>query len=217
MRTKIYSGLVRLSLLSLLCLFFASCKDNETYADQKEAERSNINEFLVKRGIQVISESQFKAQDSTTDVSKNQYVLIESSGVYMQIVNKGGGKKLEKGETSTMLCRFSEYSVENDTITLTNITSGAAMSVDKMSVTNNNGTFVGSYLSVGESVLAQVYGSGSTSVPSGLLTPFTYIAPGRLDKDKAKVNLILPHSQGHAYSSANVEPYFYTITYQRGI
>ena len=217
MKMKIYSNLVTLSLWSLLCLFFMSCNDSETYADQKDAERSDINAFIAKRGIQVISESQFKAQNYTTDVSKNQYVLIESNGIYMQIEDNGKGEKIKNGETSRILCRFTERNVQADTLTLTNIAYGESRYVDKMTVTNNNGTFTGSFISVSESLLAGVYGSGSTAVPAGWLTPLTYITPGRKDEDKAKVNLILPHGQGHAVATANVRPYFYTITYQRGI
>ena len=37
----------------------------------------------------VISERQFFDQDTMTDVSKNEFVLLESSGIYLQIVEKG--------------------------------------------------------------------------------------------------------------------------------
>ena len=79
----------------------ASCDDEETYAEQKEKERDAIAAFLgrnvniidetgdtiCKVGvINKISEEQFLAQDTVTDLSRNEYVLFSSSGVYMQIV-----------------------------------------------------------------------------------------------------------------------------------
>ena len=65
----------------LSALVFAACSDTETYADQKKKERSAINRYITNQKIKVISEEQFFAQDTTTDVSKNEYVLFESSGV----------------------------------------------------------------------------------------------------------------------------------------
>ncbi|MBO4316280.1 MAG: DUF4827 domain-containing protein, partial [Prevotella sp.] len=96
----------------ILCIVgmasFVACNDTGTYAEQKEKERSAINKFIADSAVKVISEAQFFAQDSTTDVSKNEFVLFESSGVYMQIIRKGCGEKLKDGETAIVLCRFTE-------------------------------------------------------------------------------------------------------------
>ena len=59
---------------------FVACNDTETYAEQKEQERSAINKYIADSAVNVISEAKFYAQDSTTDVSKNEFVLFESSG-----------------------------------------------------------------------------------------------------------------------------------------
>ena len=64
---------------------FTACSDDDSYAERRDRERSQISSF-VKNGtcqisedgdtllyvapITVISEEQFEAQDSTTDVSK---------------------------------------------------------------------------------------------------------------------------------------------------
>ena len=67
------------------------------------------------------------------------------------------------------------------------------------------------------SLMARIY--NSTSVPNGWLVPLAYIKLGRLVNDTdnlAKVNLIVPHSEGQANASQRVYPCFYTITYQRG-
>jgi len=193
-----------------------SCDDTETYAEQKDRERAAINRFIADSAITVINEAQFQAQNYTTDLAKNEYVLMQKSGVYMQIVREGCGDKIKEGETTTVLCRFTERNVLTDSLQLTNDILSFSSVVDKMSVTNNSGTFTASFIS-GQSVMASFY--GSTSVPSGWLVPLTYIKVGRpaaLGDEIAKVKLIVPHTQGHQYASAGVYPCFYTVTYERG-
>jgi len=205
-------------LFALTAMTFAGCNDTETYADQKEDERNNINNYISNHGINVISEETFYAQDSTTNLANNEYVLFESSGVYMQIVRKGCGEKIKNGESTTVLCRFIETNIEEDAVSLTNDFYYYGIWVDKMTVTNSGGTFTASFVSTSESLLANNY--GSTSVPSGWLTPLTFINVGRPsseDEQIAAVNLIVPHSQGHSTASSYVTPYHYYITYERGI
>lgn len=194
----------------------ASCDDTETYAEQKDKERAAINRFISDSAITVINETQFQEQNYTTDLSKNEYVLMQKSGVYMQIIREGCGDKIKESETTTVLCRFTERNILTDSLQLTNDILSFSSIVDKMSVTNNSGTFTASFIS-GQSVMASFY--GSTSVPSGWLVPLTYIKVGRpanANEEIAKVKLIVPHTQGHQYASAGVYPCFYTITYERG-
>lgn len=207
--------LVLFALIGIMAL--AACSDSETYADQKKKERSAINRYIADKNIKVISEAQFKSQDSTTDVSKNEYVLFENTGVYMQIVRKGCGEKLKDGETSTVLCRFNEYNLlESDTtMTLTNIYQYVWLA-EKMTVKNSSGTFSASFIK-GSSLMYTTY--SSAAVPSGWLVPLSYINLGIPEKEGdavAKVNLIVPHSQGQENASQNVYPCLYEITYQRG-
>ena len=207
-----------LAFVSIVALVSAmSCDDSETYADQKDKERAAINKFLRDSSINVITEAQFREQDSTTDVSKKQFVLLQSSGVYMQIVRKGCGSKIKSGETATVLCRFTERNLLTDSIQLTNDILSFASIVDKMSVTKTSGTFSASFIS-DQSLMASAY--QSTSVPSGWLVPLSYVNIGRPEKDGdeiAKVNIIVPHTQGHQYASSGVYPCYYTITYERGL
>ena len=94
-------------LFALLSIcFLASCRDNKTYADQKAAERSAINKYIADSAVQVISEETFASQGYTTNVQRNEFVLISSSGVYMQIIRNGVGEKIKNGETVDVLCRF---------------------------------------------------------------------------------------------------------------
>lgn len=209
---------IRSIIVALLAIVaIASCSNSETYADQKKKERSAINRYIADQKINVISEATFYAQDSTTDVSKNQYVLFDNTGVYMQIERKGCGERLKNGETATVLCRFNEYNImEGDSaLQLTNITQYSWL-VDKMTVKNTSGTFTASFLS-GESLMYSRY--SSAAVPAGWLVPLTYINLGRPVNENdqvAKVRLIVPHTQGQSDASQNVYPCLYEITMQRG-
>jgi hypothetical protein len=216
---KIGMYMNKLSYLFLLLagwLFVTSCNKTETYAEQKQRERNAINAFIVKKGINVISESDFENQNYTTDLSKNQYVLFEKSGVYMQIVEEGCGEKMASGESTTVLCRFSETNLLTDSMQLTNNNLYWNAVVDKMYVTKNGITYTASFDS-SSSVMYKAY--GSTSVPAGWLVPLTYINLGRpsTEEDKiAEVHLIVPHSQGQTNATSSVYPCYYEITYKRG-
>lgn len=195
-------------------LMATACHDTETYADQKDRERTAISKFIAERGIRVISESEFK-RDTITDVSRNEFVLFENTGVYMQIVRKGCGEKVKPGETVNVLCRFDERNLLVDSLGLSNNNISYASLPDKFAVTNTLGTFTASFLS---GVMMSAY--ATTSVPAGWLIPLSYINVGRVTKEGeeiAKVNIIVPHSQGTSYALSKVVPYYYEITYERGI
>ena len=203
-------------LLALVgAVVFTSCSDSETYADQKKKERSAINSYIAKNGIKVISEDEF-FKDSLTDTTKNEFVLFESSGVYMQIIRKGCGEKIKDGENATVLCRFTERNLMTDSLQLSNDIISYASLVDKMNVKRNSGTFTASF-DASSSVMYSVY--GSTSVPSGWLVPLAYIKLGRPASENdqiAKVRIIVPHTQGQQYAVQGVYHCLYDITYERG-
>ena len=204
-----------LTLLAIVAL--ASCSDSETYADMKKKERSAINRYIANQKIKVISEDVFNAQNQTTNVDKNEWVLFDGTGVYMQIVREGCGKKLESGKTEKILCRFNEYNIlESDsTLQCSNIYS-YLWEVEKMTVKNTSGTFSGTF-DKESSLMYNTY--SSTAVPSGWLVPLTYIKLGILASatdEIAKVKLIVPHSMGQSNASQNVYPCMYEITYQQG-
>ena len=202
----------------LLCCIATlfSCKDSDTYADQKERERSAISKYIRDNNIKVISEEEFLAKDTVTDLSKNEYVLFTNTGVYMQIVNRGVGEILKHNENTNVLCRYKEINLLTDSLQSSNIDMAFASLVDKMTVRRYYSTYTASF-DHSSSVMARIY--NSTSVPNGWLVPLAYIKLGRLVNDTdnlAKVNLIVPHSEGQANASQRVYPCFYTITYQRG-
>ena len=61
---------------ALLLTGIASCSDGETYQEKRDKEISAINSYIAEENVKVISEDQFFAQDSMTDVSKNEFVLF---------------------------------------------------------------------------------------------------------------------------------------------
>ena len=208
---------ISLLLLALVgIVLFTACNNDETYADQKKKERSAINSYLANENIKVITEDEFYANDSTTDVSKNEFVLFESTGVYMQIVRKGCGEAIKDGENTSVLCRFTERNLLTDSIQLSNDVLAYSSLVEKMNVKRSSGQYTASFVA-GSSIMYSAY--GSTSVPSGWLVPLAYINLGRpasATDQVAKVRIIVPHTQGQQYATQNVYPCLYDITYERG-
>ena len=225
--STIFSYTCLLALVLVSTFSFTSCDDDETYADRRKRERKQVESFLkngtevkdpdsgevflsVPGNIKVLSESEFYANDSTTDVSKNEYVLFSGSGIYMQIVRRGIGEKLQDGERATLLTRFTEFNIAADSITCTTTTLELP---DVMTVVNTSGTFTASFTS---GVLQARY--GSKAVPNGWLIPLTFIGIGRQsapDEEIAKVRLIIPSTEGQSDAMNNVYACFYEITYQR--
>lgn len=218
----------------------AACSDSETYADQRNRERDSIDAFLRNEQITVITEKQFKERfengvtlTDTIPVSeggKNEYVLFESNGVYMQVREQGCGDYIQKGETTDVLVRFDEYCLNTEarlstnSMTLSNKYLSASYLPDRMSVTNTSGSFTGVF-DVSKSLFAQTYNSSSYSssvsgtVPSGWLVPFSWVKIGRgngKDEKIAHVRLIIPHTYGSTYASSYVYAYVYDMTLQRG-
>lgn len=216
----------------LLAASFAACSNTETYAEQKDKEFKAIRSFLERDivvrdednnvicnvgKIEPITEEQFLLQDSTTDLERNQYVLFNNSGVYMQIVRKGTGEKLERGKTARVISRFIEFNILGDSLQLRNDVPYWASHPDIIKISNNWGSYTASFDTEvnGGGAMFRTY--GNTSVPSGWLIPFSYIRIGRQDSDEgiAKVRLIVPHSEGQSSASNSVYPCFYEITFQK--
>lgn len=198
----------------------SSCNDYETYGDKKEKERNAIAKFISDSSIVVITEDQFNQQGYTTNLSRNEFVKLDKSGVYMQIVRPGCGTMLQDGESTRLVCRFSEFDILEDTLTICNNDNemayggkSVASIPDIIQVSRTSGSFTASFES---GIMYTVY--SSSSVPAGWLVPLSYIKVGRpqsFTDENAKVRLIVPHSQGHASASSNVTPFYYEITFQR--
>lgn len=212
-----------LFILMTLAVVLSSCNDYETYGDKKEKERNAISKFISDSSIVVISEDQFVTQGYVTNVDRNEFVKLNKSGVYMQIVRVGCGEKLKDGETANLCCRFEEFNIIKETYPCSNNSTYKAEIPDVMRVSCSGGTFSASYTNSaciefdGSKYGNMCYTYGA-SVPAGWLAPLSYIKVGRpqsIDDDIAKVRLIVPHSQGHTIAAQDVEPYYYEVTYQK--
>ena len=193
--------------LPLLALLFVACDDTVTYSEMKEKERDAVNNFVKEKGIKIISYAEFVANDSTTDVAKNEFVEIYD--VYMQIVNNpkaaSDARRIADGDTRNMLVRYYEYNIiEGDTISTNSYMSEA----DEMRVTNKSGNYSATFTS---GMMASMYGN---AVPTGWLTPLNYLYFTRMQGNLAKVNLIVPHSKGTVTATTYVYPCLYSITFQ---
>lgn len=185
--------------LSLLAFSFAfqACDDSKTYAEMLEEEDDAIAAFIRDNDIQVISQTEFFNNDSTTDVSKNEYVQL-SSGVYMQIVDKGSDNLADTVKNNNeILVRFMEYSILDKDTSLSNLNAVETVDAFKYTITSSSiaAIFTQGYM-------YSVYGP---SVPAGWLVPLPYV------RDMAHVKLIVPSKMGHSTAMQYVYPYFYDI------
>ena len=217
---KILFSVLAACFVSTSILTTTSCNEDETYAEQKDKEKKAIGQFLEDNDfvgkITPISEEQFYAQDSTTDLSKNEFVRFNDDGIYMQIVRKGNGPTMvelakdRKDSTVTrpLICKFLEYDIEGADTTYSNIYMSSIN--DKMLCTYSH--YGRSYTaSFTEGVMQSAYGS---TVPKGWLKPLDYIRLTKVAGEEAKVRLIVPHSSGTNNASGYVLPFYYEITYQ---
>lgn len=220
-----------LMMFPLFCaMALSGCSDEETYAEQRDKERKAIAAFLTRDvaitssegdtlihvgKINPISEAAFHEAGDVTNTDNNEYVILESSGVYMQIVRKGTGSKLQSGERRRVICGYTEFNILRDSVQTSNQSAYWITNPDIIDVTNSYGTFTASFNTTvnGGGCMYSYY--GSTVVPAGWLVPLTYINLGRQSAQGiAKVRLIVPHTQGHQDAKQNVYPCFYEITYQ---
>lgn len=192
------------SLIVLFVFTLCSCEDYETYAEQKEKEKNHINDFIREQGIKVISMETFKAKGEMTDTAKNEFVLFEDKGVYMQIVRKGEGEMMEDGDRGVYMARYIEYNIAEDQIVSVNL---YEQKPETFTCERNGDTFSASFT---YGCMYSIYGS---AVPSGWLLPLSYLTPGRPNDKGAKVRLIVPHSEGTSTAAQYVYPTYYEITY----
>ena len=208
--------LTYLFLFVVSMMLFRACRDQQTYADQKNREHAAINKFLADSAVNVISEEQFEAQNYTTDVTKNQFVLFQSNGLYLQIVRKGTGKAIKDGEHVRILCRFTERNLLTDSVQLSNVIYPLySRFVETMDISNKSGTMTGSF-DKKSSLMYTFY--GTTTVPTGWLAPLRFLNIGRwdsADSEIAKVRIIVPHDIGQSNAVSAVYPCLYDITYER--
>ena len=201
-----------LSLLLVTGLLFVACDDTETYAEQKARENKQIADFIKDNGIQVIKMSDFLKDTITNnpetgpDFSKNEYVLFDDNGVYMQIIRRGTGQQMQDGDRWDIHARYYEYGIAaEDTLTLN--TFATYTSPDQFWCMRNGDNYNAGFTS---GVMFSFYGA---AVPKAWIMAFPFLKPGFLNgTPSAKIRLIVPHNQGTQRAATNVYPTFYEIT-----
>lgn len=191
-------------------LSLSACKDEETYAQQKEQERQHIKDFIADNDITVITMDQFLRDTITNnpisgpDYTKNEYVLFGDKGVYLQIIQRGTGKLMSDGERKSMTARYYEYDISNsDTLTMNLYNT----SPESLYCIRTSDSYSASFTS---GVMFASYGS---AVPNAWIMPFPFIRPGFSGESAAaRVRLIVSHNQGTQNAALNVTPCFYDIT-----
>ena len=200
---------ILLTMVFGLGLFFQSCNNGKTYAEMKEEEREAIKRFIELNDIKVIDEEQFAEQDSTTDVSANEYVLFEETGIYMQVIERGNGESLGEGRHE-ILVRYMEERIKDDGETTYISDSETWPHPDEFILTKEDKSYSATFTTLG----AMYNTHSSAYVPTGWLLALNYLKVGREISGRSKIKLILPHSQGTSTATAEVFPCFYEITYQ---
>lgn len=179
-------------------LAFQACDNTKTYAEMLEDEEDAIKAFIKDSSIVVISQSEFYRNDSTTDLSRNEYVQL-ASGVYMQIVDKGSDNPADTVKANDqILVRFSEYGLMQGGLTLSNLY--YAELVDEFNYRVTSSSIAGQFT---QGMMLTYYGQ---QVPAGWLVPLAFV------RDGAHVRLIVPSKMGHSTAIQQVNPYYYDIT-----
>ena len=210
------------------------CNKGITYAEQKENEKNDIQSWIVKHDYKIISEEQFYKQDSLTN--ENEFVLLKESGVYMNIIQRGKGKRILDDGRYTIISRYLEIAlsgIENFFVTGDTLSGNMKLrnypvfgpenwglpqymaQPDNYILTIDKNNYKASFKE--NSMMAYVY--KTASVPSGWLIPLRFLKPANSiptlpSEDIARVKLIVPHSQGSAQAMKYVYPCLYEITYQ---
>jgi len=199
------------TILAIVQVTAVSCDEEETYADQKERENKQINQYLKDNDIDVISMADFLKDTITNnpetgpDTTLNEYVLFSDNGVYMQIVRRGEGRQIEAGEQWNMNARYVERYISTNSIMTMNLYQDEP---DKFYLKRTGGNYSASFSS---GIMSQTYGN---SVPNAWIMTFPYICPGfPQGLPAAKVRLIVPHNEGTQSAASSVYPTFYEITF----
>ncbi|MCQ2068212.1 MAG: DUF4827 domain-containing protein [Bacteroidaceae bacterium] len=189
--------------------FLSSCKEEEeTYAEQKEREAKQVRAWLDSHDVDVITLKEFLKDTITNnpetgpDKTRNEYVLFEDNGVYMQIVRRGEGRRISSDEMWYLNARYVEtYVGSGDTLTMNLY----QQDPDVFWVKRVGDSYTASFQS---GVMSLAYGY---TVPNAWIMTMPFIAPVLYNGQSAKVRLIAPHNQGTQTAASSVYPAFYEI------
>jgi hypothetical protein len=172
-----------------VCIGFlmVACKHSMTYADYVERENDRINEFIKAQNITVLKEY------PKNGVFKEKEFYLDSSGVYINVVDSGNGKRAVARDD--VYFRFSGAVLlpvsESDTVNLSDYHSQPLNIIYGLTTTYTNSST--SYI-VEYSYLSP-----------GLVVPLQYVGEGAI------VRLIVPfrNSIGSALQSSYYATYYF--------
>ena len=108
-----------------------------------------------------------------------------------------------------------EYNIYADSVQLRNNNSKYAWLPDMISISRSSSVYTAQYL---DGLMYRTY--SSAAVPAGWLVAMPFIKlghPTTAEEECSKICVIVPHTQGHAYASSNVIPYYYEITFEKEV
>lgn len=154
-----------------VCTFFGSCSKSESYADKVKNERKYIKNFLSENNI--VELSSYPANG----VFKSNEFYLDPSGVYINVVDSGNGKRANDKNRAEVYFRFSETMTlpasESDTVSL------SSMSTQPLSF---NYGLSSTYTTT------DTYTPGYLYLSTGVTIPLKYVG------EKAIVRLLVPFS-----------------------
>lgn len=174
--------------LAACVLIFASCDDNQSYAELLSKEDQAVNNFLADQIVLLDIPA-----DTVFEVGPNApyYRIDEDGALYMQVLNAGTeGYRVKNDEQ--IYFRYTRYPLESYKDGKLPQGTGNNLSLQPMYFRYNNFQLSSSY----------TYGTGIQ-------------APLALLPIDCEVNLVVKSTVGWQDDQTNVIPYLYRLTYQR--
>ncbi|SHE40618.1 DUF4827 family protein [Dysgonomonas macrotermitis] len=175
-----------------IMVLFASCDNGDSYADRLNRERKNIKSFINAHDIEVL----YTYPESGVFKS-NQYYYDSSTGVYINVIDSGNGKRANASNRSVVNVRFwdamSLPTADSDTITYNpdgvqpiEFLYGVSSTYTSSSTDSYLGTIQSYYMS------------------SGMAVPLQHVG------EKAIVSLIVPFNSGSYVQQSGYYAIFFT-------
>lgn len=169
-----------------LCVAFGACSSSETYADKLKNERKNISRFINEQNIIVLSE-----YPASGVFKKNEFFRDPETGVYLNVIDSGNGKRATAAQRSLISVRSSNTLIlPSDTITGNDIITGSQPIGFTYGITIT-------YKSTNE------YSIDYALLSPGLAIPLKYVG------EDARVSLIVPFAHGSTYQTALFKAMYY--------
>lgn len=167
-------------------VLFAACSKSDTYADKLKNERKTIKRFINEHDIEVLYE-----YPKSGVFEKNQYFVDSSSGVYINVIDSGNGKRAQL--RSNVYFRFWDaisFTSTPDTTSFDDIQSGL-QPLNFIYGVEESYTSSSSYIASG-------------FMSAGVTLPLKYVG------ENAIVSLIIPFNSGSTYQRSGYYPVYFT-------